>query len=148
MRALPWAMAAGLVLSALEVGKSVPGVPGIARISRGIVRSGAKFSPTIRALLRGAATPSLPCGLLYGAFVMAAAAGSLVGGVPLMTAFGAGALPALAAVQALVPRSLGRARRSPRIASVSRRLIPLLAAAVIVWRALAASAATAVPHCH
>jgi sulfite exporter TauE/SafE len=147
MRALPWAMAAGLAISALEVGKSVPRVPGIARISRGIVRSGAKFSPTIRALLRGAATPFLPCGLLYGAFVMAAAAGSLFGGVTIMTAFGLGALPALAAVQALVPRSLGRAR-SPRVASISRRVIPLLAAAVIVWRALAAGAGTAAPHCH
>lgn len=148
MRALPWAMAAGLALSALEVGKSVPAVPGLARISRGIVRSGAKFSPTIRALLRGAATPFLPCGLLYGAFVMAAAAGSLFGGVTIMTAFGLGALPALAAVQALLPRSLGHLRRSPRVAALSRRAIPLLAAAVIVWRAVAAGAATAVPHCH
>ena len=148
MRALPWAMATGLALSALEVGKSVPAVPGIARISRGIVRSGAKFSPATRALLRGAATPFLPCGLLYGAFVMAAAAGNLLGGVIIMTAFGAGALPALAAVQALVPGSLGRLRRSPRVVAFWRRAIPLLAAAVIVWRSLAASAATAAPHCH
>jgi hypothetical protein len=148
MRALPWAMAAGLAISALEVGRSVPGVPGIARISRGMVRTGAKFSPAIRALFRGAATPFLPCGLLYGAFVMAAAAGSLLGGVTIMTAFGAGAVPALAAVQALVPASLGRVRRSPRVAALSRRAIPLLAAAVIVWRALAAGAGTAAPHCH
>jgi len=148
MRALPWAMAAGLALSALEVGKSVPSVPGLARISRGLVRSGAKFSPSARSLLRGAATPFLPCGLLYGAFVMAAAAGSPLGGVTIMTAFGLGALPALAAVQALVPGSLSRMRRSPRVVAFSRRAIPLLAAAVIVWRALAAGAATAAPHCH
>jgi sulfite exporter TauE/SafE len=148
MRALPWAMAAGLVLSALEVGRSVPTLPGIARISRRLVRTGAKFSPPVRAVLRGAATPFLPCGLLYGAFVMAAAAGSLVGGATIMTAFGLGALPALAAVQAFVPAGLGRLGRSPRVAALSRRAIPLLAAAVIVWRAVAAGAATGAPHCH
>jgi sulfite exporter TauE/SafE len=79
--------------------------------------------------------------LLYGAFVMAAAAGSPLGGVTIMTAFGLGALPALAAVQALVPGSLGRMRRSPRVVAFSRRAIPLLTAAVIVWRTLAAGAA-------
>jgi sulfite exporter TauE/SafE len=148
MRALPLVMAAGLVFWALELGKSFPALPGIARIPRALMRTGAKFSPAVRALLRGAATPFLPCGLLYGAFVMAAAAGSLLGGATIMTAFALGALPALAAVQALVPGSLGRVTRSPRVVAVSRRAIPLLAAAVIVWRALAAGAATAAPHCH
>src|SRR4051812_7918975 len=83
-RALPWIMAGGLVVSALQVGKHVRPLPALAQIPRRLARAGARFSPARRAALRGAATPFLPCGLLYGAFLMAAAAGSVVGGALIM----------------------------------------------------------------
>jgi len=131
-RALPWLMAAGLIVAALEVGKRVPPLPGLARIPRGLSRIGARFSPPARATLRGVATPFLPCGLLYGAFLMAGAAGSVIGGALVMLAFGAGAIPALAVVQAsIVPLA-----RHPRVYAVARRAVPLVAAAVLIWRAL------------
>jgi sulfite exporter TauE/SafE len=147
MRLVPWVMAGGLVFSALEVGRRMPPLPGIARIPRVMVRSGAKFSPAVRAALRGAATPFLPCGLLYGAFLTAAAAGSVVGGAVVLASFGAGAVPALSAVQALVPR-VGRVTGSPRFAAVARRAVPLLAAGVLVWRAVSAGGGPLPPHCH
>jgi sulfite exporter TauE/SafE len=132
-RALPWMMAAGLIVAALELGKRVPPLPGLARIPRGLSRMSARFSPPARAALRGVATPFLPCGLLYGAFLMAAAAGSPAGGALVMASFGAGAIPALAIIQL----NIARLTRHPRAYSVARRAVPLVAAAVLIWRALA-----------
>jgi sulfite exporter TauE/SafE len=140
-RALPWIMAAGLVVSALEVGRRLPAVPGLGRLPFLFARLGATVSALPRAALRGAATPFLPCGLLYGAFVVATGAGSALAGAAVMLAFAFGAVPALALLQVNV-------RRLPqgRGAELARRLLPLLAAAVIVWRALSAGGVT--PACH
>jgi len=146
-RAVPWIMAAGLVLSALGVGAKVRRAPVLAQIPRRLARAGARISPARRAALRGLATPFLPCGLLYGAFLMAAGAASVAGGALVMTAFGLGSVPALALVQALVPGSAARLAAHPRAAAVARRAIPLLAALVLVWRAVAAGPG-APPHCH
>ena len=147
-RALPWIMAGGLVVSALQVGKRVPPLPALAQIPRRLARAGARFSPARRAALRGAATPFLPCGLLYGAFLMAAAAGSVVGGALVLGAFGLGAVPALALVQAVVPGGTARLGAHPRAAAIARRAVPLAAALVLVWRALAAGGGATPPHCH
>lgn len=148
-RALPWIMAGGLVVSALQVGRRVPTLPALAQIPRRLARAGARFSPARRAAVRGAATPFLPCGLLYGAFLMAAAAGSVVGGALVMAAFGIGAVPALALVQTVVPGAAARLGGHPRAAAIVRRGVPLAAAMVLVWRALAASGGgTTPPHCH
>lgn len=146
-RAVPWIMAAGLVLSALGVGAKVRRAPVLAQIPRRLARAGARISPARRAALRGLATPFLPCGLLYGAFLMAAGAASVAGGALVMTAFGLGSVPALALVQALVPGGAARLAAHPRAAAVARRAIPLLAALVLVWRAVAAGPG-APPHCH
>jgi sulfite exporter TauE/SafE len=132
-------MVAGLVLSAAEVGRRLPALPGLARVARWLTGLGARFSPIERAALRGAATPFLPCGLLYGAFVVAIGTGSALAGAAVMFAFALGALPALALVQVGAPRLAGRGPAGP----VVRRAIPLLAAALIAWRA-----AGAAPHCH
>ena len=148
VRALPWIMAAGLVVSALRVGARVRPLPALAQIPRGLARAGARFSPMARSALRGAATPFLPCGLLYGAFLMAAAAGSVLGGALIMTAFGLGAVPALALVQLVVPGGAARLAARPRAAAVIRRAIPLGGALVLVWRALAAGTGGTPPHCH
>ena len=147
-RAVPWIMAAGLVLSALGVGAKVRRVPVLAQIPRRLAHAGARISPPRRAALRGLATPFLPCGLLYGAFLMAAGAASVAGGALVMTAFGLGSVPALALVQVLLPGGAARLVSHPRAAAFARRAIPLLAAVVLVWRALAAGPAGSPPHCH
>jgi sulfite exporter TauE/SafE len=143
-RFLPWLMAIGLVVSALELGKRVPPLPGLARIPRALARAGARMSTGARAALRGAATPFLPCGLLYGALLAAMATGRAAGGALLMTAFAAGAVPALALVQV----NVARLHSHPRALRLARRAIPLLAAAVLVWRALGSAGGGAAPHCH
>jgi sulfite exporter TauE/SafE len=140
-RALPWIMAAGLVVSALELGRRLPALPGLGRLPFLFARLGATVPALPRAALRGAATPFLPCGLLYGAFVVAIGTGSALAGGAVMLAFALGAVPALALLQVNV-------RRLPqgRAAQLARRLLPLVAAAVVIWRALAASGTT--PACH
>jgi hypothetical protein len=104
---------------------------------------GESFSPPVRAALRGAATPFLPCGFLYGAFVIAIAAGHAAGGALIMAAFALGTMPALALVQRQAARL---AAVSPRTRAWLRRGVPLLAAAALIWRALAVG--TGAPHCH
>jgi sulfite exporter TauE/SafE len=143
-RVMPWLMAAGLIASAFELGKRWPPLPGFARIPRWSARMGERFSLTSRALLRGAVTPFLPCGLIYGAFLAALGTGSPLSGGLLMGAFALGGLPALAVVQSQLPR-LGASRA--RLLPFLRRAVPVLAAAVVVWRALVAGPEGA-PHCH
>lgn len=142
--AMPWLMAAGLVLSACEIGKRWPAVPGFARIPRLGARLGERFSPAWRALLRGAVTPFLPCGLIYGAFLAALGTGSPLSGGLLMGTFALGGMPALAIVQSQLPR-LGTSR--PRLVPFLRRGVPVFAAAVVVWRALSVGP-EGTPHCH
>lgn len=135
-RALPWVMAAGLVMSALELGKVLKPLPGVARISGWLAKTGAKLPPSGRALLLGAATPFLPCGLLYGFFVSAMAAGSGLNGLVLMLAFALGSAPALFAVQL----GANAWTRWPKATALVRRTVPLVAAVLIVVRALMAPA--------
>ena len=143
-RALPWVMAVGLLLSAFDWGVRAPALPGLARISRILVRGGENFSPFARSFVRGAACGFLPCGLLYGALLMAAAAGGPPGGALVMTAFALGGVPALALAQA----QAGRLARSPHARVWLRRGLPVLAAVALVVRALATSGA-GIPHsCH
>jgi len=141
-RALPWLMAAGLVLSAFEVGRRLPALPGLARLPGLFARLGAAVPPLSRAALRGAATPFLPCGLLYGGFVVALGAGSAGAGGAVMLAFALGAVPALVFVQA----NAGRLAARPRTRLVARRLLPLVGAAVLIWRALGTTGVA--PPCH
>jgi uncharacterized protein len=141
-RALPWVMAAGLVLSACEVGRRIPALPGLAKIPRVMGRMASRLSPVARAAIRGAATPFLPCGLLYGAFVVAVGAGAPAAGALIMIAFALGAIPALALVQLGAPRFADRQTAG----RVVRRVVPLLAAALIMWRAV--NAGGGAPHCH
>lgn len=128
---LPWVMAAGLVITALDLAKHARPIPGVAAISRALARAGATMQPATRSFLLGAATPFLPCGLLYGLFLAAIATGTPWGGAAVLGAFSLGALPALGAVQ------LGaQVSTSPRLALIARRVVPLVAAVVLVVRAL------------
>lgn len=141
---LPWVMAAGLAATAFELGRRLPALPGLAGLGRGLARLGARTTPVGRAFALGAATPLLPCGLLYGLFLAAVGAGSAAGGALVMGLFGIGSLPGLTAAQAGTAWS----GRFPRVEAVLRRAVPLVAAGVLVWRALAVPAAGAAPHCH
>lgn len=139
---LPWVMAAGLIATALEVGRHLAPLPGVVHVSRALVRAGAGLGPARRSFMMGLATPFLPCGLLYGVFLAAIATSSVVGGAALMGAFALGAMPALGLTQA--GAQLGA--RWPNLAWALRKAVPLAAAGVLIWRAVLA--ATQGPDCH
>lgn len=138
---LPWVMAAGLIATALELGKHLQPLPGVVQVSRALVRTGARLGPARRSFVMGLATPFLPCGLLYGVFLAAIATASVTGGAAIMGAFGLGAMPALGLTQA--GAHLGA--RWPNLSWALRKAVPLVAAAVLIWRAVIA--ATQGPGC-
>jgi sulfite exporter TauE/SafE len=139
---LPWVMAAGLLITALELGKRLAPLPGLRHVSGFLIRAGARVAPPVRAAAMGAATPLLPCGLVYGMSLSALAAGSALGGLAIMGAFALGGVPALLGVQL----QIGLWPRDSRVAQVLRRGVPVAAAAVLVWRALATTGGE--HHCH
>ncbi len=130
---LPWLMAAALALPALGLDKRIGRIPLLGSAAARVARFAAKFSSTTRAAAIGAVTPLLPCGLLYGIFIAALSSGSFVDGAVVLGAFAFGAVPALFAAQLQV----GLFDRLPsRAQFVMRRVVPLAAAAVMVWRGL------------
>jgi uncharacterized protein len=139
---LPWVMAAGLVVTGLDLARHVRPLPGVANVSRWLARAGQRLPPWGRALALGAATPFLPCGLLYGIFLAALATNSAIGGAVVMGAFALGAVPLLVAVQL----GISGLDRWPTAALVLRRAVPLVAAAVLIARAVLARDSG--PECH
>ena len=127
---LPWVMATGLVLTAFDFGRKLPALPGVARIARFLTRRASPF-------LLGAATPFLPCGLLYGMFIAAAASANPLSGAALLATFALASAPALIAVQF----GAGRIAVPPLV----RRGVLLGAAAILIFRALSTQAE--VTHC-
>lgn len=139
-QAVPWLMAAGLVATAFDVGRWLKPLPGVGAIAKALTARAQRVSPTLRAGLLGAATPFLPCGLLYGVFLAVAASGSALAGAGLMAAFAVGGTGALAATQ--LP-GMAVHRLPPWV----RRGVLVAAAALLIWRA-AGVEADAPPHCH
>ncbi len=131
---LPWVMALGLVVTALDLGKRLRPLPGVGKVAGVLARTGSRLPPWGRSAALGAATPFLPCGLLYGIFLAALATNSALGGAVVMAAFSLGAVPLLVAVQ-LGARSLDR---WPTASLVLRRVVPLVAAVVLIVRAILA----------
>ncbi|WP_426754027.1 sulfite exporter TauE/SafE family protein [Myxococcus sp. Y35] len=140
---LPWLMAAALVASALELGKRLRPLPGMAHLARHVTRWGAKFSWTGRASAMGAVTPLLPCGLLYGVFAVALASGSFGGGALVLAAFALGGLPALLGAQ--LQAALWK-HRPKWMSLLLQRAVPLAAAAVLIYRAVNVNSGAA--SCH
>ncbi|MFP2960983.1 sulfite exporter TauE/SafE family protein [Myxococcus sp. 1LA] len=140
---LPWLMAVALVASALELGKRLRPLPGMANLARHVTRWGAKFSWTGRASAMGAVTPLLPCGLLYGVFAVALASGSFGGGALVLAAFALGGLPALLGAQ--LQAALWK-HRPKWMSLLLQRAVPLVAAAVLIYRAV--GTANGGPNCH
>lgn len=129
---LPWVMAAGLLIAAFDVAKRLPAVPGFRSVSLFLSRMGQTLLPWQRSFLLGTATPFLPCGLLYGLFLAALASASPFNGAAIMSAFALGGVPALGAVQ----WSSSRIAQFPRAHFWLRRGVPVLAALVLVGRAV------------
>lgn len=134
--ALPWLLAAVLLAAVIDPGgkrlRRMKPLPGITQIMQAAAAVRARLSPIANAALLGALTPLLPCGLLYGIGAAAVATSSARGGALLMGGFAFGAVPALVVAQ------LSRAwlERLPRLpAAIVQRGIPLVAAAVLVYRA-------------
>lgn len=142
--ALPWLVAAGLLVAALDLTRYLPKLP----LAGGLLRAAAtraKALPELwRASLLGAVSPLLPCGLSASALLLAAASGSLLGGLGTMALFAVASAPGLLVAQ--LP--LGFVRPDSRLALVLRRVLPAVAAVVIVARTLATSAAPAGHSCH
>ncbi len=130
---LPWLLIAALVASALDLGKRIAPLPGIANFLRRMHRLSATFSPVTRATVVGGITPLLPCGLLYGVFAAAFTAASFGGGALLLGAFAVGGAPALLLAQ-LPGGLMRRLRGTPAV--VLQRGVPLVAAGVLAWRAV------------
>jgi sulfite exporter TauE/SafE len=138
--AVPWVMAAVLVISALGLGKKLGSLPGVGRAIGRIASLASRLAPTARASLIGAMTPLLPCGLLYGVVAAALAVGSPGGGLSVLAGFAAGSAPALLAAQL----QLGLLRRLGRVPLLLiERGLPLAVAGLIVYRALHAAGAAA-----
>lgn len=142
-RFFPWAMAAALILSAFDLGKRLPAIPGLGRIVGRLGRLSAGADPTVRSATIGALTPLLPCGLLYGIYAAALSSGSATVGALVMLGFALGSGPALLLAQGPM-RLLSRLPRG--VALAVRRGLPLVAAAGLILRAIFISPDE--PSCH
>ncbi len=132
-----YVLAAGLVLLALVGERGAMKIPFLSQLLGKATAKGRVLPPSLRALLLGALTPLLPCGLLWSACAGAAVAGSAAAGAEVMAGFALGAVPLLVLAQANAP-SLAR-RLSPTALLVVQRGAMLLAAALLVWRGMQAS---------
>jgi sulfite exporter TauE/SafE len=133
---LPWLLAAVLLLAVVDPGgrgwKRLPPLPGIVHFLRWTALVRARVSPPTQALLIGALTPLLPCGLVYAMLGGAVATGSPLGGSALLGGFALGAVPALTVAQLQAVWL----RRLPRVGTLLvQRGLPLVAAALLLYRA-------------
>lgn len=141
---VPWLLVIALLATALDLGKRLAPLPGIARALSAFGRVTQRLPVTVRAITIGALTPLLPCGVLYGLFAAAVASSSFVFGAAMLGFFAIGAAPALALAQA----QTNWLRRLPGGAEIFvRRVLPLIAAGVVAFRAIAA-ARGGPPPCH
>lgn len=140
---LPWALALLLVVSALPGSARIGSLPGFGPARSRLVQLGAKIAPTAGAGVLGLLTPLLPCGLLYGALGAAIIAGSVGRGALVTIFFGFGAIPALALAQL---QSAWIRHLPAAWEPLMRRGLPLLAAGVLVWRALHSAPESCCPH--
>ena len=132
-------------LSQLLPGRKL-GPPGVVTRSIGaLVGLAGSAGPTAGPLLLGAAAGLLPCGLLWGFALAAAAAGSLGAAVAIMAGLWLGSAPALVAVAAAAGVLRGGLAKHGRRA-VGLALIAL--AVVSLVQRWPAASADATPACH
>ena len=89
----------------------------------------------------------LPCGLVYAALALAGATGSALQGAVVMTAFGVGTLPALAAL-AWTGAVVARHARTRRIRWIAAAAMLLLGAVQMATAGMFMRSAATAPACH
>lgn len=146
---LPIAFAIFFLLVAFGWDKGLP-LPGVfGKISRWLTQRAVSLPKPIAALTLGLGTPFLPCGPLYLAIGVVLFAGSMVTGAMLMAAFIAGTIPVLVLLQ--LNWSWLSGKLSPQWLRHLQRAVALMAAAMVIWRALGGATLNA-PHgcplCH
>lgn len=127
-----FALAAALVLVAFGFEKVLSRVPGLGGLVTKVTRRAQRLPLVTRALVLGATTPLLPCGLLYAACAAAIASGGPVQGAVSVLGFALGGLPLLL----FTHWNLGHLTRrfgAARMRTIARAAM-LLAAAVLAWR--------------
>ncbi len=130
-------LAAGILVLLCFGERGALNVPGLRRVVPALNAQARRFSPGLRALLLGAITPLLPCGLLWSAFAGASLAGSPVAGASVMGGFAVGSLPLLLLAQSQAGRIAQRF--GPRTVRIVQRVAMLLAVVALVWRGVASS---------
>ncbi len=142
--AFPWLMVLGLLLTAVDLSQWFKPFPVLSKLTRYITQRAAAWVPPVRALVMGAMTPLLPCGLLYGMALSAGAAGTAHGGAAVMAAFALGSMPALVLAQSQ-QRWL---HAFPRFRRYGRPVLFVATALVLAFRIYAQQATPEAPHCH
>jgi sulfite exporter TauE/SafE len=137
-------LAAGLVVLATVGERGALAIPGLGNLLQGALARTRSWSPTWRAGALGAATPLLPCGLLWAACAGASLAGSPLRGGGVMLGFALGSLPLLLLAQSQAGRLAQRF--GPRTLQLVQRGAMLLAAATLVWRGVMASRGSSCCH--
>jgi len=125
-------LAAGLIVLALLGERGAVAIPGLGDTLKRAMARTRTWSPSWRAGALGAATPLLPCGLLWAACAGAAIAGSPLAGGGSMLAFALGSLPLLLLAQTQVGRLAHRF--GPRTLFWVQRIAMLGAAGTLIWR--------------
>lgn len=139
----PWLMVIGLLLTAVDVGRWLKPLSALKQLMHRFTQKATALLPPVRAFALGALTPLLPCGLLYGMALTAAAAGTAQGGAAVMLAFALGSMPAL-----LLAQSQQRwLQASPRFRRYGRPILFIAAAGILAFR-IYAGQATPEHHCH
>jgi sulfite exporter TauE/SafE len=126
------ALALSMLLMALGFERWLGRFPGLGRAIGKVTARARSLPATSRAVVLGAATPLLPCGLLYAACAAAIASGGPLEGAASMAAFALGSVPLLLVAQwniGWLSRRLGPARMR-----VIARTAMALAAALLLWR--------------
>ena len=126
------ALALSLVLMAFGLERWLGRVPGLGKLVSKATASARRLPPMQRAMVLGATTPLLPCGLLYAACGAAVASGGPIEGLASMSAFALGSVPLLLLAQwnvGWLTQRLGPAR----LRLVARSAM-ILAAVLLFWR--------------
>lgn len=142
----PWLVVAGLAFAALDLGRFLPRIPLAGGLSRKLGAYAQRLPPVGRAAALGAITALLPCGLLAGGYVFAAASGSMWGGTLTMAAFAVVTSPGTLLAQ--LPVGWLQQKLGPN--TWLRRALPAAAAILVAWRAVKAGHAAPDEHssCH
>lgn len=133
--AVPWLLVGALLLAVVPSGvRLLPASSRFAQLLRRLRSPLQRLPAGWRALALGLLTPLLPCGVLYSIFPAVIATQRAATGALLMAAFAAASAPSLLLAQ--VPLTMLSSRR-PAAFESWRVVVPLVAAAILVFRTIA-----------